>query len=100
MPSDSADRSSSRIAGVAATALGASPADAMPALPGRSVPGNIDDLTTTAAPNSPATATDPDGVTGTAPKVGGAYIYGYDFSGNPTLTDAACYCSSEGKLPD
>lgn len=83
MPSDSADRSSSRIAAVAATALGASPADAMPALPGRSAAENIDDLATTAAPYSPATATDPDALTGRAPKVSGAYIYGYDFAGNP-----------------
>jgi hypothetical protein len=29
----------------------------------------------------------------------GACLYGYDFAGNPTLTDASCTCSSAGKRP-
>ena len=96
MSSHSADRTSSGIAGVAAPALAASVA----ALPGRSAAGNGDDLTTTAVRNSPATADDADDVTGKAPSVSGAYIYGYDSAGNPTLTDAGCYGSSDRKLPD
>jgi hypothetical protein len=91
----SADRSSSRIAGIAAPALAA----AVAASPGRPAARNSDDLTTTAARNSPAAATGPDDVTGRAPSVRGAYIYGYDSAGNPTVTDAG-YISSDGKLPD
>jgi hypothetical protein len=100
VPSHTADQSSSRIAAVAAPALGASPAAAMPGLPGRSADGNGDGLTTTPRRNSRAAATDPDGVTGKAPSVSGAYLYGYDSAGNPTLTDAGHYRSSGGKLPD
>ncbi len=88
MPSHSADQRSSRIA-VAAPALAAS-LGGMAALRGRSASGNGDDRTTTPAGSSPATATDSDDVTGNPPVVGGAYIYGYDSAGNPTLADAGC----------
>jgi hypothetical protein len=60
----------------------------MPALPASSAAGRRDDLVTTPARNSPATAIDADDVTGKAPSGRGAYIYGYDSAGNPTLTDA------------
>jgi hypothetical protein len=72
----------------------------MGALPGRSAAANGDEIATMPAHNSPATASDPDDVTGNAPGVSGAYIYSYDPAGNPTLTDAGCYRSSDGKLPD
>jgi hypothetical protein len=88
VPSHSADQCSSPIA-VAAPALAAS-LGGMAALPGRSASGNGDDLTTTPACSSPVTATDPDDVTGSPPVVSGAYIYGYDSAGNPTLADAGC----------
>ena len=52
-----------------------------------------------AARDSRATADDADDVTGQAPSVGDAYIYGYDSAGNPTLTQASSCCSSEPKLP-
>ena len=55
-------------------------------------------LTTTAAGNSPAMADDVDVVTGEVPSVSGAYIYGYDSAGDPTLTDADYYGISDGKL--
>jgi hypothetical protein len=71
----------------------------MPALPGRCADGNRDDLTTTSARNSPATAFDPDHVTGNAPSVRGAYVYGYDSAGNPTLTDDVSDRPSDGKVP-
>jgi hypothetical protein len=94
--SHSADRTSSGVAGVAAPALAA----AVAALPGRSAAGNGDHLTTmTAARDSPATAGDVDDVTGKAPSGSGAYIYGYDSAGNPTLTDAASYSSSDRNPP-
>ena len=95
MSSHSADRTSSGIAGVAAPAL----AGAVAALPGLAAGGNRDDrTTTTAARQSPAAADDADDVTGKAPGVSGAYIYGYDSSGNPTLTDAGYQYSNDGKL--
>jgi hypothetical protein len=100
VPAHTADQSSSRNVAVAAPGAGAAPAAVMPALPGRSADGNGDDLAATPVRSSRATATDPDGVTGTAPSVNGAYIYGYDVAGNPTLTDAGYYRSSDGKLPD
>ncbi len=87
MPAHSADRSSSRIAAVAAPALEDELVPAMPVLPGRSSAGNDDDLTATAARKSPATANDADEVTGQVPSVNGAYMYGYDSTGNPTLSD-------------
>ena len=95
MPAHSAVRTSSGIARVAAPALAA----AVAALPGLSTAGNGDDFTATAARNSPATADDADDATGEVPSVSGAYIYGYDFAGNPTLADAGCSCSSDGKPP-
>ncbi len=95
MSSHSADQTSSGIAGVAAPALAASVA----AMPGLSAAGG-GGLTTTAAGNSPATADDVDDVTGEAPSVSGAYIYGYDSAGNPTLTDVGHYGISDGKLPN
>lgn len=96
MSSHSADRTSSGIAGVAAPALAA----VVAALPRRSGVGNGDHLTTlTAAGDSPATAGGADDVTGKAPSRSGAYIYGYDSAGNPTLTDAANYCSSDRNPP-
>ncbi len=96
MSSHSADRTSSGIAGVAAPALAATVA----ALPGLSASGNGDDFTTmTAARDSPATAADAGDLTGNAPSVSGAYIYGYDSAGNPTLTDAANYRSSDRNPP-
>jgi hypothetical protein len=88
VPSQSADECSSRIA-VAAPALAAS-LGGMAALPDRSAVGNGNEVTTTPARNSPATANDPNDVTGKAPRVSGAYIYGYDSAGNPTLADAGC----------
>jgi hypothetical protein len=94
--SHSADRTSSGIAGVAAPALAASVA----ALPGRSVVGIGDHLTTTTpARDSTATAGDANDVTGKAPGGSGAYIYGYDSAGNPTLTDAANSCPSDRTPP-
>jgi len=72
----------------------------MPVLPGRSAAGNDGDLAATAARNSPATADDADEVTGKVPSVSGAYIYGYDSAGNPTLTDAGYQGISAGKLLD
>jgi hypothetical protein len=71
----------------------------MPGPPGRSADGNGDDLTTPPGRDCRTTATDPDELTGKETSVGGAYLYGYDFAGNPTLTDAG-YRSSDGKLPD
>ncbi len=91
---DRTDRTSSGIGGVAAPAL----AGAVAALPGLAPAGNRDDLTTTPARHSPAAADDADEVTGKAPGVSGAYIYGYDSAGNPTLTDAGYQYSSDGKL--
>ena len=100
MPSHSVDRSSSHNAAVAGPALQDRLAAAMPAWPGRSAAGNGDDLTTTAARNAPVTAEYADDLTAKAPSVSGAYIYGYDSAGNPTLTDA-CYSGiSDGKVPD
>ncbi len=96
MSSHPADQSSSRIAGVAAPALAA----AVAASPGRSAAGNGADLTTTAVRNSPAAADDADDVTGKPPGIRGAYIYGYDAAGNPTLADADCYGSSDRTPPD
>jgi hypothetical protein len=84
--SHSADRTSSGIAGIALPALAA--AVALPL--GRSAATSRDDLTTTtAARQSPATAGDEGDVPRKAPSGSGAYIYGYDSAGNPTLTDAA-----------
>jgi hypothetical protein len=92
--SHSADRTSPGIAGVAAPALAA----AVAALPGLSAAGNGDDLTATAARKSRATADDAADVTG-KPSIGsGAYIYGYDSAGNPTLADAGYSWSSDAKL--
>jgi hypothetical protein len=88
--SHSADQSSSGTAPAAATA----------ALPGRYADGNGDDLNATPARNSPGRASEPGDVTGNVPGVSGAYIYGYDSAGNPTLTDASYYRSPHGKLPD
>jgi hypothetical protein len=98
--SHSANRYSSRVAAVAAPAVGPAPSAATAKLPGRYADGNGDDLITTPVRNSPATASDPDDVTGSAPIVSGAYIYGYDSAGNPTLTDAGCYRPSHSELPD
>jgi hypothetical protein len=94
--SHSADRTSSGIAGVAAPALAATVA----ALPGRSAVGIGDDFTAmTAARDSAATAGDAKDVTGKATGGSGAYIYGYDSAGNPTLADAANSCSSDHTPP-
>jgi hypothetical protein len=93
--SHSADRTSPGIAGVAAPAVAA----AVAALPGLSAAGIGDDLTTTAARKSRGTADDAAGVTGKPPIGSGAYIYGYDSAGNPTLADAGYSCSSDAKLP-
>jgi hypothetical protein len=48
----------------------------------------------------PAAAIAAADVTDRAQSVGGAYVYGYDSAGNPTLTDAGCCNSSEDRLPD
>jgi hypothetical protein len=96
VPSHSADRSSSHVAAVAVPALEDSLAAAVPASPGHSAAGNGDDLTTATARNSPVTADDEDDVTGKAPSARGAYIYGFDSSGNPTLTDSRYYGISDG----
>jgi hypothetical protein len=94
--SHSADRNSSGIAGVAAPALAA----AVAALPGRSPVGIGEVLTAmTAGGDSAATAGDADDVAGKAPGGSGAYIYGYDSAGNPTLSDAANCCSSDRNPP-
>jgi hypothetical protein len=99
VPAHSADRSSSLIAAVAAPALEDELVPAMRVLPGRSAAGN-DDLTATAARNSPAAADKADEVPGMVPSVSGAYIYGYDSAGNPTLTDVGYLGVSAGKLPE
>jgi hypothetical protein len=65
-------------------------------LPGRYADGNGDDLTATPARSSPVTASDPGDMAGKVPGVSGAYIYGYDSAGNPTLTDAGCYRPPHG----
>jgi hypothetical protein len=94
--SHSADRTWSGIAGVAAPALAA----AVAALPGRSAAGNSDHPTTsTTGRQSPATADDAGDVTGKAPSVSGAYIYGYDSAGNPTIADAGSDRSFDRKPP-
>ena len=96
MSSHIADRNSSGIAGVAAPALAA----AVAALPGRSVALNGDHLASMAAArDSTTTASDANEVTGKATGGSGAYIYGYDSAGNPTLTDAANSCSSDHTPP-
>jgi hypothetical protein len=59
----------------------------MRALPGHSAAGNDDDRTAATGPNSPVAVVGPDDVTDKASSVSGAYIYGYDSAGNPTLTD-------------
>ena len=61
--------------------------------------------TAAASPPTPARkslAADTDAVdfTAHAQNVSGAFVYGYDSAGNPTLTDAGCYDSAEGRLPD
>jgi hypothetical protein len=99
VPSHSAEPSSSYLAAVTALALGDELAAAMTVLPGRPAAGSSDDLTATAARNSPATANEADEVTGNASSVSGAYIYGYDSAGIPTLVDAGYYCSSYRKPP-
>jgi hypothetical protein len=94
--SHSADRTSSGIAGVAAQALAATVA----ALPGPAAAGSAYDLTTTTtARDSPATTDDPGRVAGNAPRISGAYIYGYDSAGNPTLADARNYRSADRNPP-
>jgi hypothetical protein len=77
------DRSPSHPAPVAAPTLRDELAAAMPA----------------AASSSQAAADDADDLIGKAPSVSGAYIYGYDSDGNPTLTEASCSYSSDRKLP-
>jgi hypothetical protein len=57
-------------------------------VPSHSADRNGDDLTATPVPTSHAPSTGPVDVTDKAAGVGGAYIYGYDSDGNPTLTDA------------
>ena len=71
----------------------------MTAVSGLSAAGNGDGLTITAARSSPAAADDAGDVTGKPPIGGGAYIYGYDSAGNPTLADAGYSCSPDPKLP-
>jgi hypothetical protein len=94
--SHSADRTSSGIAGVAAQALAATVA----ALPGLPAAGSAYGLTTmTAARDSPALADDAGGATGNVPRIIGAYRYGYDSAGNPTLSDAGSYWSSDRNPP-
>jgi hypothetical protein len=90
VPSHSADQSSSPAA-AAAPALGDGLA-VSPALLAFSAAGKGDDLTATAGANSPATGTGTGtgDVTGKTSSISGAYIYGYDSAGNPTLTDAGC----------
>ena len=96
MPSDSADLSSSHLAAVSASGLDDELPAAMPALAGRSAAGTGDDLITTAVRTSPVTADD---LPGKAPSLSGAYIYGFDDAGNPTLTDSG-YSGSPAGLPD
>jgi hypothetical protein len=67
-------------------------------VPRPSAAGNGDDLTTTAARNSPAAAEDAADVPGKPPIGSCAYIYGFDSAGNPTLADAGYSCSPEAKL--
>lgn len=99
MPSHSADLPSFHVAAVAVPATEDELPAAMPVLPGRSTAGNSDELTTMAVRGSPATDSDADEVTGEALGVSGAYIYGYDSAGNPTLTDAGNYWPSGRNLP-
>ena len=99
MPSHPADRFSSHIAAVAAPALEDTLAAAMPALPGGSAARNGDDLSAPTARNSLVTADDADDVTGKAPSVRGAYIYGFDSAGNPTLAEARYHGISD-KMAD
>ncbi|MGB6457135.1 MAG: hypothetical protein WBH47_21910 [Streptosporangiaceae bacterium] len=54
---------------------------------------------TTAARNSPATADHCEDMTGKALGGGGAYSYGYDSAGNPTLAVAGYYRPSDRNLP-
>jgi hypothetical protein len=100
VPSHSSDRTSSSGAAASVLSRGAAPVTATHALASRYAAGNGVDPTMTPVPNSRATPTDPEDVVGNAPSVSGAYIYGFDSVGNPTLTDAGYYCSSDGKLPD
>lgn len=60
----------------------------MPALPGQSAAGSGDDLSTTPARNSVATATDAYDVSEPAHSVSRAFIHGFDSAGNPTFSDA------------
>lgn len=96
MLAHSADRSWSHLAAVPAPALGDELAAIVSLVPG-SAAGNADDLTGTSARHSPTTANDADEVTGRARSVSGAFIYGYDSPGNPTLTDVGYSCSSGPK---
>lgn len=96
MSSHSAERFSLQIAAGPALAFTGELAAAMPVLPGRPAAGDGDDLTTTETANSRRTVSDGNDVAGTTPKASGAYIYGYDSAGNPTLTDLG---SSDHKLP-
>jgi hypothetical protein len=98
VPSHSADPFSSHLA-VSAPAIGDELAAGMPLMPGSFAAKSSDGLTTAAAHNFPATAHDADEVTGNAPSVSGAYIYGYDSAGNPTLADAGDYYYSSDHQP-
>ncbi len=48
----------------------------------------------------PATAEDAGDVPGETASTSFVYIYGYDAAGNPTLTDAGGYSSSDRRPPD
>jgi hypothetical protein len=100
VPSHSADRSSSHLAAVASPVLEEELAAPVPVLPGLSAAGNGNDLRhDDGSTRLAATVDDAGDVTGNAPGISGTYIYGYDSAGNPTLTDAPNYCSSDRIRP-
>lgn len=66
-----------------------------PALLAFSAAGTGDDVTATAGGNSPPAGTGTADATGKTSGISGAYIFGYDSAGNPTLTDAGCTSDHE-----
>jgi hypothetical protein len=85
VPTYSADPSSSPVA-AADPAPGDEPAAGVPVLPDCS------------AISGAATAGDANGVAGSTSSIGGAFIYGYDAAGNPTLMHVGS-CSSPRNPP-
>ncbi len=96
MPFHSADRSSSQPEAVACPALEDELAATMPVLPGAFRAGNGNGLHRDDGSTRLPVTVD---MTGNAPAINGAYIYGYDSAGDPTLTDAPDSCSSDRYRP-